>query len=58
MLIMDCPNRFACRLRGTTAAAFSGKEESLGSDFRKAYQLIWMAKVKIFLSYFIYRVDN
>ena len=57
MLIMDCPNGYACRLRGTTTAVFSGKEESLGNDFCKAYHLIGKAKVKI-LSYFIHRVDN
>ena len=44
MLIMDCPNGYACRLRSTTTAVFSGKEESLGSDFCKAYQLIWKTK--------------
>ncbi|KAL9555657.1 hypothetical protein PS6_002740 [Mucor atramentarius] len=44
MLIMDCPNGYICRLRSTTAAVFSGKEESLGNDFSKAYQLIWKAK--------------
>ncbi|KAL7331065.1 hypothetical protein PS15p_203309 [Mucor circinelloides] len=57
MLIMDCPSGYTCRLRSTTAAAFSGKEESLGKDFSKAYQLIWKAKVKIY-SYFTHRVDN
>ncbi|EIE92449.1 hypothetical protein RO3G_16971 [Rhizopus delemar RA 99-880] len=44
MLIMDCPNGYACRLRSTATAVFSGKEESLGSDFCKVYQLIWKAK--------------
>lgn len=57
MLIMDRPNGYACILRGTTTAVFSGKEESLGNDFCKAYHLIGKAKVKI-LSYFIHRVDN
>ncbi|GAN09722.1 hypothetical protein MAM1_0286c09254 [Mucor ambiguus] len=44
MLVMDCPNGYIRRLRGTTTAIFSGNEEYLGSDFRKAYQLIWKAK--------------
>ena len=54
MLIMDCPTGCTCRLRGTATAEFSGKEESLGSDFTKAYQLIWKAKVKKIVSYFIH----
>lgn len=57
MLIMDCPNGYNCRLRGTTAAVFNGKEETLRSGFCKTYQLIWKAKVKIPL-YFIHWVDN
>ncbi|KAI9351685.1 hypothetical protein BD770DRAFT_326303, partial [Pilaira anomala] len=42
MLMMNCPNGYTCKLRGATTAIFNGnKEESLGSDFCKAYQLIW-----------------
>ncbi|KAI8080968.1 hypothetical protein BDF21DRAFT_444328 [Thamnidium elegans] len=44
MLIMDCPNGYVYRIKGTQAVAFTGKKESLGSDFSKAYQLIWKAK--------------
>ncbi|KAG1598366.1 hypothetical protein G6F47_006485 [Rhizopus delemar] len=43
MLIMDCPDGYICRLRGTTAAGFSEEEKTLGLDFCKVYQLIWMA---------------
>lgn len=46
MLIMDCPDGYICRLRGTTAAGFSEEEKTLGLDFCKVYQLIWMAMVK------------
>lgn len=42
MLIMDCPDGYVCRLKGTTAAGFSGEEKTLG----RVYQLIWMAMVK------------
>ncbi|GAA5815812.1 hypothetical protein MFLAVUS_009327 [Mucor flavus] len=57
MLTMGCPNGYSCRLRGTTTVIFSGKKESLGSDFGKAYRLIWKAKIKILL-HFILQVDN
>ncbi|KAI8646388.1 hypothetical protein BD408DRAFT_336724, partial [Parasitella parasitica] len=43
MLIMDCPDGYACRLKGTTTASFSGDEKTLGLDFCKVYQLIWVA---------------
>ncbi|CAO3682307.1 unnamed protein product [Rhizopus stolonifer] len=43
MLIMDCPDGYVCRLRCTTAAGFSEEEKTLGIDFYKVYQLIWMA---------------
>ncbi|KAL9542952.1 hypothetical protein MBANPS3_008346 [Mucor bainieri] len=44
MLTMDCPKGYACRLRSTTEAAFSGDEASLGNEFSKVYSLLWMAK--------------
>lgn len=46
MLIMDCPDGYACRLRGTAAVGFNEEEKALGLDFCKVCQLIWMAMVK------------
>ncbi|KAI8083576.1 hypothetical protein BDF21DRAFT_437872 [Thamnidium elegans] len=39
MLIMDCPDGYVCRLKGTTAAGFSGEEKTLGLGFRKAMEV-------------------
>ena len=49
MLIMDCPNGYVYRLRSTKTLMFTGKEESLGHEFSKVYQLLWKAKVKYLL---------
>lgn len=46
MLLMDCPNGYVCRLKGSTPVEFRGKEEFLGSDFRQVYKMIYVAKVK------------